>query len=558
MRPLDEFEREQAILLDLEVSGRVMVNELTERFGVSRSPSRKDLGALERRDLLLRVRGGAVSSGHTDEGAWTMRVRHSRQAKRAVARAAAELVGHGDVIAMDSRRPATTCPGAGRPAQPRGDHQRAAHRDIADGADQRDGAAAGRGAAQGRRVAGRTIGDLLTAAAGFRRFLRLVGLSPKNGLMDISAEESQTKAFMAGVCDQVYGVFDSSKAERFALHPFVPADRVTGLYTDEGVPPHVVADWRTSACRCTARRCPAARTSRATSVRRPTPQPAERPVVGSGCPVTRAARSPPSTSARRAAGSPPWLRRTPARAGRGAPVHPRPRVVDGILRWDLGTLWGGVRTGLAALDAGPGRSPRSGWTPGRRLRAAPGRRGAGGRADLLPRPATGRRHVGRAGSGRRGELYRAAGVQLIPINTIFGLVADAADRPDRLAAATGLLMMPDLFHYLMSGALTSEYTVASTTGALDTRTGAGMGAARAARHPDAPAARGGAARHRPRRAAPARWAADRRVAGQPGDRAGRRTTRPARWWRRRCAPRGRSSSPPAPGRWSAWRPTGPG
>jgi DeoR family transcriptional regulator of aga operon len=61
--------------------------------------------------------------------------------------------------------------------------------------------------------------------------------------MDISAEESQTKAFMAGVCDQVYGVFDSSKAERFALHPFVAADRVTGLYTDEAVPAHVVDDW---------------------------------------------------------------------------------------------------------------------------------------------------------------------------------------------------------------------------------------------------------------------------------------------------------------------------
>jgi len=48
MRPLDEFEREQAILLDLEVSGRVMVNELTERFGVSAVTIRKDLGALER------------------------------------------------------------------------------------------------------------------------------------------------------------------------------------------------------------------------------------------------------------------------------------------------------------------------------------------------------------------------------------------------------------------------------------------------------------------------------------------------------------------------------
>jgi hypothetical protein len=41
----------------------------------------------------------------------------------------------------------------------------------------------------------------------------------------------------------VYGVFDSSKADRFALHPFVKADRVTALYTDAGMPASVVASW---------------------------------------------------------------------------------------------------------------------------------------------------------------------------------------------------------------------------------------------------------------------------------------------------------------------------
>jgi len=149
-----------------------------------------------------------------------------------------------------------------------------------------------------------------------------------------------------------------------------------------------------------------------------------------------------------------------------------PRVVDGILRWDLGTLWGGVRTGLAALDAGPGPVASVGvdtWGVDYALRRADG--------ELVDEPTCYRdpRQVAAmsAALDRIGaaELYRAAGVQLIPINTIFGLLADAADRPDRLATATGLLMMPDLFHYLMSGALTSEYTVASTTGALDTRTG---------------------------------------------------------------------------------------
>jgi DeoR/GlpR family transcriptional regulator of sugar metabolism len=102
LQQFDEFAREQAILLDLESVGRVMVNELTERFGVSAVTVRKDLDALERRSLLRRIRGGAVSAGNSDEGAWGMRLRHSQAAKQAIAKSVAPLVADGDVIALDS------------------------------------------------------------------------------------------------------------------------------------------------------------------------------------------------------------------------------------------------------------------------------------------------------------------------------------------------------------------------------------------------------------------------------------------------------------------------
>ena len=106
MVAIDEFDREQAILLALEGAGRVTVNDLAERFGVSRVTIRKDLDGFERRGLLRRIRGGAVGIESSDEGAWSMRVRHSPEAKHAIARAVAPLIGHGDVIAMDS---STTC-----------------------------------------------------------------------------------------------------------------------------------------------------------------------------------------------------------------------------------------------------------------------------------------------------------------------------------------------------------------------------------------------------------------------------------------------------------------
>src|SRR5215210_6640921 len=101
MASLDEFSREQVILSALRTAGRVAVSELTERFGVSSVTVRKDLDTLERRSLLRRVRGGAVSVGASDEGSFEARFTDSRDRKRAIAKAAAALVQDGDVLALD-------------------------------------------------------------------------------------------------------------------------------------------------------------------------------------------------------------------------------------------------------------------------------------------------------------------------------------------------------------------------------------------------------------------------------------------------------------------------
>jgi DeoR/GlpR family transcriptional regulator of sugar metabolism len=88
------------------------------------------------------------------------------------------------------------------------------------------------------------IGDLLSGRGRISKgFFGLVGLSPELGLMEVAVDEAQTKAFMAGVCGEVYGLFDSSKAGRFAVHPFVAPDAVHALYTDEAIGEDVVAAW---------------------------------------------------------------------------------------------------------------------------------------------------------------------------------------------------------------------------------------------------------------------------------------------------------------------------
>src|SRR3954471_21355240 len=102
MASLDEFSREQVILSALRTTGRVAVADLATRFGVSSVTVRKDLDALERRSLLRRVRGGAVSLGASDEGSFEARFTDSRDRKQAIAKAAATSVRDGDVIAIDS------------------------------------------------------------------------------------------------------------------------------------------------------------------------------------------------------------------------------------------------------------------------------------------------------------------------------------------------------------------------------------------------------------------------------------------------------------------------
>jgi rhamnulokinase len=63
------------------------------------------------------------------------------------------------------------------------------------------------------------------------------------------------------------------------------------------------------------------------------------------------------------------------------------------------------------------------------------------------------------------QLYTATGVQVMPINTIYQLVA-ALGTP-QLDAARDLLLLPDLLAYWLTGARRAEVTNASTTGLLD-------------------------------------------------------------------------------------------
>ena len=64
----------------------------------------------------------------------------------------------------------------------------------------------------------------------------------------------------------------------------------------------------------------------------------------------------------------------------------------------------------------------------------------------------------------RQEIYRqSGGIQFLSINTLYQLLAMVEARDPALDTAATFLMMPDLFHYWLSGCKACEFTAATTT-----------------------------------------------------------------------------------------------
>jgi rhamnulokinase len=69
----------------------------------------------------------------------------------------------------------------------------------------------------------------------------------------------------------------------------------------------------------------------------------------------------------------------------------------------------------------------------------------------------------------RRELYAVTGTQMMPINTVFQLLAEAD--AVAMSAAQRIALVPDLIALWLTGEIVNEITAASTTGLLDARSG---------------------------------------------------------------------------------------
>ena len=144
----------------------------------------------------------------------------------------------------------------------------------------------------------------------------------------------------------------------------------------------------------------------------------------------------------------------------------QPVEYGGSLHWDVPRLWFEIRKALSCVErlelAGIGVDA---WGVDYAL--------LGERGELLQNPFHYRdrrtegvmEEVFRKVS--KEEIYRATGIQFMPINTLYQLFAALRDTPSILAAATRLVTVPDLFNYWLTGNAVCEFTNATTTQMVD-------------------------------------------------------------------------------------------
>ncbi len=70
----------------------------------------------------------------------------------------------------------------------------------------------------------------------------------------------------------------------------------------------------------------------------------------------------------------------------------------------------------------------------------------------------------------KSEVFNATGLQFLPFNTLYQLMALKTKASAQLEIAQTLLMMPDLLNFWLCGEKAAEYSIASTTQMLDART----------------------------------------------------------------------------------------
>jgi DeoR family transcriptional regulator of aga operon len=233
-------ERRKQILLLLSEKGQVFVNELSETFHVSEVTIRNDLDQLEKKNQLIRARGGALTAGNMvrfDQGI-SEKTKLNLKEKARIGKLAASLVHDRDTIILDSGsttgelaknldgvKDLTVITNALNIA-----NQLLNHPEI------------------NLMIPGGTLRHTSLSLVGAlaekgmknfyvdKLFMGVDGFDTTKGVYTPNVEEAHLNIMMIGISRQVILVTDSSKFKQKSLAFICGLDQIHTVITDQGIP----------------------------------------------------------------------------------------------------------------------------------------------------------------------------------------------------------------------------------------------------------------------------------------------------------------------------------
>ncbi|MCI2082969.1 MAG: DeoR/GlpR family DNA-binding transcription regulator [Bacteroidales bacterium] len=239
-RTCSSKERRSKILNILRDKRKITVAEMASLFQVSEVSIRNDLQFLEEKELLLRVKGGAVNINTANESediAITKKQQSHSDEKRIIGKVASEFIKEGETIIIDS---GTTTLEVAKNLEKFNNLTIITNGiNVAEQLAQYDRFSVIVLGGYMRSVSLSTVG--MTAESTLRNFfvdklfLGVDSFNLEKGLSTPNAEEASLNRAMIDCAKEVIAVFDSSKLEKRSFAFIAAMDKINVIITDNGI-----------------------------------------------------------------------------------------------------------------------------------------------------------------------------------------------------------------------------------------------------------------------------------------------------------------------------------
>ena len=240
-------DRRAEIMKQLEQEEQVNVFELSRQFNVSEVTIRKDLSHLEKKNILIRSRGGAMKRSilNIDLSIYDRR-RQNIKLKAAIGAAAAGMISNGETILLDT---GTTVMELARNLPKKIELTvitnsiditfRLAEfpniRVIMPGGILRRNSLA---------LVGEQTAESLRNFYCDKYFLSADGVDVEKGMLTTNIEEAALARINMKNSQKVFALIDSSKFQSKGITAIAPLDQIDTLITDNGIPSHILKEIR--------------------------------------------------------------------------------------------------------------------------------------------------------------------------------------------------------------------------------------------------------------------------------------------------------------------------